>query len=456
MSASTAGTSKTLRRTAGSMKVVNVLDTSALLNDPALLHEVAGDVVIPLQVVVELDGHKRRDDAVGLAAREVIRTIDSLRTHANLTDGAPRAVGGTVRVVNIAGRRLPAPLSPDVVDHLIVAVALDELANGRKVALVTADAALRILADSFGVHAVDHQPSSPPEGQRHATGWVELNVTDEMIDELWQSRRAGEVPASVASVRDAIPFHNGYALLRSSSRSCRAMRRGEMLLPLTDAPPACGLQPRDVTQAFAMDALADNNVPLVAITGLAGTGKSLIALAVGLDMVSRGVVDQVLLFRPITPVAGQDLGYLPGTESEKFSPWTRAVVDAIQALPNPPSFGGGRNSERTLRVLMERNKLLVAPLTHVRGRTFERAFIILDEAQNVSIEGVRTVLTRVGPESKMVVLGDLKQVDDPYLTAKTNGLHRALETFSGQRLFTHVHLDKVVRSDVAALAAELM
>lgn len=430
-----------------------VIDTSSLLNDPAVLDELgAADVVIPMTVVLELDGHKRRDDSVGHAARDVIRRLDALRARGDVRAGVPLELGGRVRVLTATGP-VPDGLDRDSADHRIVAVADQLAAAGEQVSLLTDDAALRVVASVCGIDAAAHVPAVTPTGRTEPTGWTTLEVTDADIDLLWQARHDAPATGRLSDLVAAIPHPNGYALMVSPSRQVRARRRDDRLTAVADLPGACGVAPRDHVQAFALDALADADVPLVALTGAAGSGKTLLAIAAGLGALARGQVDQVTVLRPVTPVDRQELGFLPGDATEKFDPFTAAVADVIAAMPQLPLPARTRDP---LKALTERGLLACMPITHLRGRTLARSFVVLDEAQNLSIRGVRTVATRIGEDGQLAVVGDPRQVDDPYLGATNNGLVRLLEAFAGQKLFAHLHLDSVQRSNLAAVAAELL
>lgn len=431
-----------------------VVDTSALLSDPTLLDELSDRrVVVPLPVVVELDGHKRRSDDLGYAAREAIRRLDGFRFRGDLRTGVASGRGGDLRILEPTD--MPVGLTKSLADHATVAVAWVLAGAGERVELLTDNASQRVVAGYHGVAARHHEPPVRDE-PAHETGWVELTVADGVIDRVYDAARGNTPGAGLVDIAEQIPHPNGYALLQAGpSRAVRVRRRGDLVTPIGDELKyPCGIKPKDLGQTFALDALADNSIPLVALTGAAGSGKTLLAIATGLMKVHTGEADYVAVIRPITPVDRQDLGHLPGELDEKLAPWMGAVADVLSNMTL--SVPGGRDGMKVMEQLVKAGKLQLMPVTHLRGRTLHRAYAVLDEAQNLSVRGVRTVATRIGAESKLVVVGDPHQIDDPYLTVTTNGMTRLLEGFAGQRLFTHIHLTGIQRSDLAAVAAELL
>src|SRR5215211_5523034 len=397
-----------------------VLDTNVLIADP----EAPGrfqehDVVIPLTVVEELDKLKTRPDETGASARRAIRTLEALREQGNLSEGVALPDGGRLRVEvsQVSRLDLPEALSSDSDDNRILATTANlakELAGERSVVLVSKDASLRIKAEAL--------------------------------------KLAAEEPLWV----------NQFAVLRSGSQSALGQLRGgaasgepvEVSL-LGEAPETFGVRARSKEQHFALHLLRDPKVPLVSLAGLAGTGKTYLAIAAGLDAtLEHRAYDRVLVFRPVVPVGRQDLGFLPGDVDEKISPWMKAIHDTLAQL-----FRGSHDADRResytqdlVQGLLDDGTVQLEPLTFIRGRTFARTFAILDEAQNVEYGVLRSLASRLGEGSKLVLCHDTSQVDHPYVDPDS-GVAAMIERLKGEPLFGHVTLVKGERSPVAELVA---
>lgn len=426
-----------------------VLDTSVLISDPdALTAFPDADAVIPLVVVEELDQHKTRMDDVGRAARAVLRAIEELRVAngGDIRAAVPVPGGGTVRIetngLHVAEVSAHG-LDPAKADNRILAAALGQAADG-PATVVSNDAALRIKAAQLGLRAIEHHRRRSSPGARPA-GWVTVEVAPELVDEVF----AGG--ADVDQL-DGLMGANQYAVLRAGSQSALVRRRDRRVTPLLRAPEAWGLRPRSKEQQFALDLLLDPEVAVVALDGVAGTGKTVLALAAGLEQVmEHGLYDQVAVYRPVVPVGKAELGFLPGTLDEKLHPWMTAVTDALVALTERRSHADAR---AILEELTSREKLTLEAVTFLRGRSLQGTYVLVDEAQNLEPTTLKTILTRVGAGTKVVFTGDTSQIDAPYLSEHNNAVSVLIDAFAGQRCFGHVRLVHCERSEVASLAAE--
>ncbi len=441
-----------------SLRCTLVLDTSVLIADPGCVTGFdRSDVVIPLTVIEELDGLKARLDDVGRAARQALRTLEELRIRAggSLADPTPVGVdvgGATVRIeINGVQRHLLIEhgLDPDKEDNRIIGAALGQALHRHLVEVVSNDAALRIKAAHLGLQAREHRPSGAPS-HLGDPGWTTVETDETVVDEIYA---AGRITATRLGA--LAPQENGYAVLRNGSQSALARRRGPDLVTLGhSAPEAWGLRPRSKEQRFALDLLMDPTVSVVALDGRAGTGKTLLAIAAGLEqVVERRMFERLAVYRPLVPVGRADVGFLPGGLDEKLDPWMSAIHDAIVALTDRRS---AVDAHRLVDELVGRNQLSLESVTFLRGRSLHRQFVVVDEAQNLEPTTLKTVLTRVGEDTKVVFTGDTTQIDAPYLGESNNALAILIQAFAGQPCFGHVTLTACERSEVASLAAELL
>ncbi len=435
-----------------------VLDTSVLISDPESLYAVPdADTVIPLIVVEELDQHKTRIDDVGRAAREVIRRLEDLRI-ANGGDIAnPVALpgGGTLRIETnglmldeVAARGL----DPSRPDNRILAAALGQASRADTV-VVTNDAALRIKAAQVGLRAMEHQRRRTRGDDRRPAGWTTIEASALLIDELFASPDGLDL-ADLAP-HDAAAFGpletNEFAVCRAGSQSALVRHTEGRLVPVHRGLEAWGLRPRSKEQQFALDLLLDPAIRVVALDGMAGTGKTILALAAGLEQVMETpVFDRLSVYRPVVPVGKAELGYLPGSMEEKLDPWMTAVTDALVALTETRSHADAR---MLVDEMTDRDKLSLEAVTFLRGRSLHGTFIVVDEAQNLEPTTLKTILTRVGEGTKVVFTGDTSQIDAPYLSEHNNAIAVLIDAFAGEPCFGHVRLSHCERSEVASLAA---
>jgi PhoH-like ATPase len=435
-----------------------VLDTSVLISDPDCITAFPGaDTVIPLVVVEELDQHKSRLDDVGRAARAVIRAIEELRV-ANAGDirqPVPLPSGGTLRI-ETNGLHLNEirehGLDPTKNDNRILAASLGQAAHGRTI-VVSNDAALRIKAAQLGLEAMEHQRLRGRAAFERPVGWRTLEVAAATVDLVYQHANGlglDEVPGTEGE-RLRAELADRYAVLRAGSQSVLVRRDGDELVALQRVPEPWGLRPRSKEQQFALDLLLDPEVRVVALDGMAGTGKTILALAAGLEQVMETrLYDKVAVYRPVVPVGKAELGFLPGTLDEKLNPWMVAVHDALVALTERRSHADAR---AMLDELTQRDKLSLEAVTYLRGRSLQGTYVLVDEAQNLEPTTLKTILTRVGEGTKVVFTGDTSQIDAPYLSEHNNAVSVLIDAFDGESCFGHVRLSHCERSEVASLAA---
>jgi PhoH-like ATPase len=426
--------------------ITYVLDTSVLLSDPAALHAFEEhDIVLPLPVISELEG-KRNHPELGWAARRVLRRLEALRVqHGNLTEPVPvTEAGGTLRVEmnhrDLEG--LPAGLRRDTNDARILAVAANLAADGIPVTLVSKDLPLRLNASVAGITADDYR-----RRQAVDTGWTgvaELEVSSSLVDRLFDERSL-----DVTELEEAreLPVNTGLVLSAGGSQSALGRLGADKRIHLiTPDRSLFGVYGRSAEQRIALDLLADPEVGVVSLGGPAGTGKTVLALAAGLEAVlERRSHRKIIVFRPLYAVGGQDLGYLPGSQDEKMEPWALAVMDALESFAHPEVI-----AEVKARGLIE-----IAPLTHIRGRTLSGAWVIIDEVQNIERTVLLAALSRLASDSRAVCCWDIAQRDNLHV-GRHDGVASVVDGLRGHPLFGHVTLTRAERSPVAALATRLL
>jgi PhoH-like ATPase len=431
-----------------------VLDTSVLIADPCCVTSFDDhDVVIPLTVVEELDGLKTRPDDVGRAARTALRTIEELRVRHGGSLADPVPLGGGSLQIEINGVRkhllVEHGLDPANPDNRIIGAALGQAECG-PTTMVSNDAALRIKAAHLGISAAEHRPTRRT-APTQLTGWSTIETTREVVDGLYAN---GTADAAMIDGAGAVG-ENEFAVLRSGSQSALTRRVGNGLALLPQSvPEAWGLRPRSKEQRFALELLLDPTIEVVALDGRAGTGKTLLAVASGLEqVVELNRYERLAVYRPLVPVGRADVGFLPGGLDEKLDPWMAAIHDAVVALTD---HGSNADARQLIDELTARGQLSLESVTFLRGRSLQRQLVVIDEAQNLEPTTLRTILTRVGGGTKVVFTGDTSQIDAPYLGEANNALAVLTQAFSGQACFGHITLTSCERSDVASLAAELL
>ncbi len=433
-----------------------VLDTSVLVADPGCLHSFPGcDIVIPLTVVEELDGLKSRPDDVGRAARTALRTIEDLRRRAggSIHEPVPLGPDGATIHIEVNGiqrdRLVEKGLNPEVPDNRIIGAALGQSLQA-PTHIISNDAGLRIKAAHLGLIAEEHQPVGRAANTR-PMGWFTLDVDGQLVNELYEH---GEVATARFDAAQELVV-NEFAVVKSGSQSALVRCQGEMveLLPAA-SPEAWGLRARSKEQRFALELLLDPDVSVVALDGRAGTGKTVMAIAAGLEQVVESrTYERLAVYRPLVPVGRADVGFLPGGLDEKLDPWMSAIHDAIVALTDQRS---SHDARRLIDDLTARGQLSLESVTFLRGRSLHRQFVVVDEAQNLEPTTLKTILTRIGEGTKVVFTGDTSQIDAPYMGESNNALAVLIHAFAEQHCFGHVTLASCERSEVASLAAELL
>lgn len=430
-----------------------VLDTCVLLADPnALLRFNEHDLVLPMVVVEELDRKKARLDEVGTNSRAALRLLEQLGASRSEGMREPVALpaGGTLRIElnGIVSGRLPVVLDPTTPDHRLLACCLNLVDAGDHPVLVTKDAALRIKAAQLGVEVQDYRGDTVPVEELHS-GVHELEVEAAVIDRIYLENKIalGEGPYLL----------NEFVVLRAGSQSALARvietepevvveRAGHGLKVF-------GVEPKNIRQTVALHLLMDPALPAVSLMGIAGTGKTFLALAAALEqVVEMGRYRRVTVYRPLVPVGRQEVGYLPGDLSEKLAPWMAAVHDNLYALFSDAGADGARAA---IEGLLARDELEMAAITYLRGRSITGEIVIIDEAQNLELPTLKVILTRMARDSKVIFCGDLTQVDNPYISP-FGGAAALIEKFKGSSLFGHVTLERSVRSPLSEMAATIL
>jgi PhoH-like ATPase len=424
-------------------RITYVLDTSVLLADPVALTRFAEhEVIIPITVIGELETKRDHPD-LGYFARAALRTLDDLRVKSGRLDHpiSINDVGGSLSVeLNHSDvSKLPAGFLRDGSnDSRILAIAKNLMADGRKVVLVTKDLPLRVKASSVGVEAQEYRAELASSSGW--TGMVEESVGSTIIDALYENERILHELAKTHPCHTGIVLHSekGSALARVTPDKHLKLVRGDRA--------AFGLHGRSAEQRVALDILLDNEIGIVSLGGRAGTGKSALALSAGLEAVlEKRLHKKVVIFRPLYAVGGQELGYLPGSENEKMSPWAQAVFDTLGALV----------SQQVIDEVIERGLIEVLPLTHIRGRSLHDSFVIVDEAQSLERGVLLTVLSRIGQGSRVILTHDVAQRDN-LRVGRHDGVVAVVESLKGHPLFAHITLTRSERSQIAALVTELL
>ena len=449
-----------------------VLDTNVLLHNPASLYMFADNhVIIPFTVLEELDKFKKNTDDTGRNCREVIRQIDHLRKKGPLAEGVSwNDDGGTIRVAFAENER-PVALREEAPDNRIISVAWKMHRDGKRAILVSKDINVRIKADALGVPAEDFE-AQKVDSDRLYRGYEELTVPGELIDQLYEEKQVefealdghldqkqldGSVVHTTVLPNQFVHLRN--ALDDSHTGLARRLADTDHLIPI-HAPrkPVFGVMARNVQQTMALDLLLDDEIKLITLLGTAGTGKTLLALAAGMTKVfTEQRYDKLLVARPIMPM-GRDIGYLPGDKDEKLSAWMQPIFDNLEYLFSTRGVGhqqaDSKPIEQRIKQFMSSGQLVLEPLTYIRGRSIPMQFMIIDEAQNLTPHEVKTIVSRVGEGTKIILTGDIAQIDNPYLDASSNGMSFLIERLKGSPQVGHITLARSERSELASLAVE--
>ena len=437
-----------------------VVDTNVLLHNPnALFLFKDNEVVIPFDVIEELDKFKGATDDLGRNARTVIRHLDGLRQKGNLAEGVTvEQTGGRVRVILEEDQKICPGLTANTPDNRIICCAKMLADQGKRVVFISKDINARIKSDALGLTTEDFE-AQKVDFEKLYTGYTEASVPAGVIDELFRQKelRLGDIEL----------LANEFVLLKDEndpSHTAIARARGDgMIIPVRPRRgPVFGIMPRNLQQTMALDLLLDDSIKLVSLIGKAGTGKTLLAIAAGLTKVlNENVYVKLLCARPIMPL-GRDIGYLPGGKDEKLTAWMQPIFDNMAYLLSNRLSGDGEHKqhathaspssvEQRITQLIEAGQVVLEPLTYIRGRSIPHQFMIVDEAQNLTPHEVKTIASRVGEGTKLVLTGDATQIDNPYLDSSSNGLSYLVERLKGKPLVGHITLAKSERSDLASL-----
>jgi PhoH-like ATPase len=438
-----------------------ILDTNVLLFDPQALFKFGNnDIVIPIVVLEEIDRFKREMSELGRHARMFSRMLDDMRSEGELSKGVKMPNGGILTVELGGINPLPMELPMDKADNRILALAISlrKEQPKRPVVFVTKDVNLRIKADALGITSEDYEPESVEPEQLYS-GTATLSVEGGLIDEFYAQKRLSYSGA----VREAGNLKpNQYVILKDAANPTHtAMGRYskdlDCLVPLfKPAEGLWGIFPKNAEQAFAIDALMNDDIKLVSLVGKAGTGKTLLAIAAGLaKTVDEGVFQRLLVSRPVFPL-GKDIGFLPGDIEEKLNPWMQPIYDNIDFLFGATAGRGKRGAGKGCQELMNQGLLQIEPLTYIRGRSIPQQYLIVDESQNLTPHEIKTIITRAGDDTKIVLTGDSFQIDNPYVDSANNGLVHLVDRFKEESISAHITLTKGERSKLSELASNLL
>ena len=438
-----------------------VLDTSVYLTDANSIYKFDNhDIFIPLKVLEEVDGHKKRQDSVGSNARAFIRALDELRSKGNLEKGVRIGKGlGILKVMSYAALKeviFPPDLDIRHPDHTIIATAKAVQMDlpQRKTILVSRDINMRVICDSLGMIAEDYiSEKAVTSTEELYNGFVVQAVDDQIIDRYYAGE---EITISEDEVNEQW-YPNQYVMMVSNANDKKSAlaRFKTHYEPLKNIVhknlPDWKIDARNKEQAFAIDMLMDPAIKIVSLIGRAGSGKTLMAIAAGLQQTiglrsESNHYSRLIVSRPVQPL-GKDIGFLPGTMEEKMLPWLMPIQDNLKFLM------GDRTS---LEMYMEKGKIEIEALTYIRGRSIANAFIVIDEAQNLTKHEIKTIITRIGEGTKIVLTGDIEQIDNVYVNETSNGLAHAVEKFKEFPISGHVTFKKGERSELATLASKVL
>ncbi|HUH02840.1 MAG TPA: PhoH family protein [Kofleriaceae bacterium] len=430
-----------------------VFDTNVLLHDPRAIYVFEdNNIIIPIYVLEEIDNFKKEMSELGRNARQIARQLDADRAKGKLSDGVLTEKGGLIRVALGGGLEVSAGASSRKMDDLILGVALEVRDSDTNVPtiLVTKDVNMRIRGDAMGLQTVDYEPEQISVDELYE-GAKEIAVGGEVIDQFY---------ADGSMALEADMYANEYVLLRDEENTnhsalARYDKEQDKVVPIRKLREGVwGIRPRNKEQHYALDLLLNDDIKLVTLVGKAGTGKTLLALAAGLQKTTEDQTFQKLLVsRPIFPL-GRDIGYLPGDIEEKLNPWMQPIYDNLELLLGLSK--ADKTNGRSYAELVDLGFVEIEPLTYIRGRSLPNVFMIVDEAQNLTPHEVKTIITRAGEGTKIILTGDPYQIDQPYIDSTNNGLTIVAERFKKEALAGHVTLTKGERSALAELATHIL
>ena len=430
-----------------------VLDTNVILHDSTCIKNFEdNDIVIPISVLEELDQFKRGNEQIHYNAREFLRLLDELSINSNSND--LNQPDGKIKVVVNHNWHpdVEKTFKEDCPDHRIIncAFKLHEENHDKQLVLVSKDTNMRLKARSLGLMAEDYTTDTI-EDVNHIYPGNRLieNVSSEEIDMIYNAD--GVDFKNLESIQKPVPNEN--YILRNGQKSVLAyFDPFEKEITQINNLNAYGITPRNAEQSFALNMLLDERIQLVTLSGKAGTGKTLLALACALEKRKR--FRKIFLARPIVPLSNKDLGFLPGDIHSKLDPYMQPLFDNLSVIRH--QFKSNEKRVQSINEMLEEEKLLITPLAYIRGRSLQKSFFIVDEAQNLTPHEIKTIITRAGEGTKVVFTGDMHQIDHPYLDKKSNGLTYLISRMKGQSVFAHITLEKGERSDLAELASNLL
>ena len=438
-------------------KKIFVLDTSVILyNHNAIMSFEENDVAIPITVLEELDNFKKGNETKNFEAREFIRIMDKLSEDGLLTDWIPlngKSKGKMIVVMNAEPKELDATkmFGDSKADHKILnaALLLKEQYSDCKVIMVTKDVNLRLKAKSLNLLAEDFQTGKIQNVEELYTGMMLIeDLPSEVIVKIYDE---GFVTPDEVGIED--PISNQYFILRNGKSSALAFYNPiTQLIERVEKRTTLRIRPRNAEQVFAIHALLNPDVKLVTLQGVAGTGKTLLALAGALEQ--KRDYKQIFLARPVVPLSNKDIGYLPGDIKSKLNPYMEPLFDNLKFIKN--QFNENDREYKSFDMMLEKEKLLISPLAYIRGRSLSNIIFIVDEAQNLTPHEIKTIITRAGENTKIIFTGDVYQIDTPYLDSQSNGLSYLIDKVKNNDIYAHIKLEKGERSELANLASELL
>ena len=442
-----------------------IIDTNVFLSDSECLSKFDNnDIFIPVKVLEELDKHKKRQDSVGFHARQVIKKLDSLRERGSLSKGVRLGKGlGIAKVLKVEELlldELPMGLSHKSSDHLILAgaLAVKEAEPKRKCVVVSQDINMRVIADALGLLTQDYVSSQVVDSREVIfEGFTKFLVDDFMIEEFYDNQDVWLYEED-AEEQEIVLYPNEFVMLVSVENEKKtAIARFDSwnkpllhLSTMKDDIFSWGVKPRNKEQKCGLDLLLNDEIPLVSLIGRAGSGKTLMAILAGLEQVlgmGKGKYNRIIISRPIQTL-GKDIGYLPGTMEEKMAPWMKPIFDNMQYIMG--------TDKTMIEMYLGKGVIEIEALAYIRGRSISDAFVIIDEAQNLTAHEVKTIITRIGENTKIVLTGDIEQIDNVYTNETSNGLTYAVEKLKNSRLSGHITFKKGERSKLATEASKLL
>jgi len=438
------------------MKKIFVLDTNVILHDSSCIHQFKEhDIALPITVLEELDNFKKGNESINFHAREFVRRLDSMSGEALFDRGI--SMGENQGNLRIVIEHLPHPdleglFSPHKPDHQILNAALQLKSKSvdHEVILVSKDVNLRMKAKSVGIRSQDYRNDQVTDINTLYTGQrIITDVPEDLIEAMYQV--PFEISADELEVDPPLVANENLILKNHRKSALATFDPHTRTLKRVDKRSIFGITPRNAEQVFALAALLNDDIPLVSISGKAGTGKTLLALAASLE--NRRRYRQIFMARPVVPLSNKDIGYLPGEIKAKLDPYMQPMYDNLSVIQNQKGGEGDEQSEQ-IRKMLEDEKLVISALSYIRGRSLNRIYFIVDEAQNLTPHEVKTIITRAGEGTKVVLTGDIFQIDHPYLDTQSNGLTYLIERMKGEGLYAHITLEHGERSELSELASD--